>query len=124
MNLGQRIAQIVEKIGPGPRQRRMPPDENVVVTGFAMKGKDFARRFLQPPPGAIADDRVADLLGHGETHAGRTIVAAGERFHEEKPPTALFTAPDGQELRALQEPFGALSPRLAGGGHRLLPLRR
>mgnify|MGYP003644962579 CR=1 FL=1 len=62
---------------PGPCQRRLPSDKNVVVTGFSKKGKDFTCGFFEPASGAIADDGVTHLAGHSEACAGRVFVITG-----------------------------------------------
>ena len=42
---------------------------------------------------------------------GGAAVAAVQHFQQEKPPAALFTAPDGQKLAALAKPPQVRSPR-------------
>ena len=80
MNSGKRLTKIGEKIGPGPRQRRLSSDKHVVVTVFAEKGKDFTCGFFEPAPCAVADDRIADFLGDREASARRSLVATGARL--------------------------------------------
>jgi len=112
MNLGQRAAQIVEEIGPGPRQRRKPPDKDVVVTGFSVKGKDFTRRFLEPSPRTIADDRIADFPGDGEARARAIFVAALKRLQNETVRRPFMGAGGGQKFRPLLQ-----SGNIAVPGH-------
>ena len=74
--------------------------------------------FFQPPPDAVAHNRIADLLGDGKPDARRQAVATVENLNEEKPPASLFTTTDGQELRAFQKPLGIDPHWLAGCGQR------
>lgn len=110
VNLGQRAAQIVEKIGPCPCQRRMPPDKDVVVTGFSEKGKDFACGFFEPASGAIADDRIADFLGYGEARTRALVVAALKRLQDETVCRPLMSTSGGQKFRPLLQSGNISAP--------------
>src|SRR5690606_13429416 len=59
-------------------------------------------------------DGVADLSGDGEADARSVAITALQHFQKEKPPAALFTTPDGQELRPLAQPRRSGLPGLAG----------
>jgi hypothetical protein len=101
------------------------PDDDIVIARLHVTRGMRAHGFSQPPPDAVADDCVADLLGDRVADARRLCVAAVQNLDEKKPPAALFATPDGQEFRALQKPLGMCSHWLAGGGQRSrLPFRR
>ena len=63
-----------------------------------------ANRLLEAAANAVADNRIANFLGHCEPDARRIIVAAVQNFQEEKPPASLFATPDGQKLCSLAKP--------------------
>jgi hypothetical protein len=52
------------------RQRRRARYQHVVMIGQRLKAGIAAQRLAQTPAYAIAHDRVADLLGHGEADTG------------------------------------------------------
>ena len=84
-----------------------------------------AHSLSEPPPDAVADNRIADLLGDGVADTRRSAVAAVENFDQKKPPAALFTTADGQESARLRSRLGFGRQRLAGCGQRSrLPFRR
>jgi len=51
-------------------------DQDVIMSGLCTCGQFHTRDFPQTPFGAIARDRVADLLGACETDAGRIVITA------------------------------------------------
>ena len=99
MDLGKCGAQIVEQIGPGARQRRLPSHEDVVVTVFSKKGKDFTCGFFEPAARPVAGDRIADLAGYGKARAGREIVAAGAGLQHEAAQRRFVAASRRQKFR-------------------------
>ena len=81
--------------------------------------------FPEPTPDAVALHSIAGLLGDGEADARLPAIIAVRHFQQEKPPAALFTTPDGQELRAFAKPLRSNAPGLAGFRQGFtLPLRR
>lgn len=81
--------------------------------------------FPEPTPDAVALYRVAGLFGDCEADAWLPVVVAVHHFQQKKPPAALFTAPDSQELRAFAKPLWSHAPGLAGFRQGFtLPLRR
>ena len=63
-----------------------------------------AYRLFQAAANAIAHNRIANFLGDREADAWCIFGSSIENFHEEKPPAALFTPPDGQKLSSLAKP--------------------
>lgn len=115
MNGAEGAVQIVEKVGPAPRQRGLPPDQNVVVTGFCGEWKDFGGSRAQTPLCPVADHGRADLAGYGKADAGRGIVAARARLEYEAGFRALAAAGGGKKLAALtQSPDLAVHPAHRG----------
>jgi hypothetical protein len=102
----------------------LAPDDDIVVARRHVTGGIGTHGLFQPPPYAIADHGIADLLGHGVADARAPAVAPVEDFNEKKPPTALFATPDSQEFCALQKPSGAIPNWLSGSRQRSFPLRR
>jgi hypothetical protein len=62
-----------------PRERVFPRDENIVIAGEPIKGKDRRSRSPEPPLGAIAIDRIADLAARGKSHSGAIRRTVGLR---------------------------------------------
>jgi hypothetical protein len=99
-------------------QRIIAPDDDIVTAGHHVICGMGADGFFQPPPDAVANNRIADFLGDGKPDTRHSTIAAVQNLDEEKPPASLFTTTDGQELRAFQKPLGIDPHWLAGCGQR------
>src|SRR4051812_2476804 len=71
------------------------------------KGAAKAQSLAQPPPHAVALDRVAGLAGHGQSDAWRAALVANPRLQAEGPrmETRALGRPD--EICTLLESLGA-----------------
>lgn len=71
----QGALQVGQQCGVGTGQRFLPADQNVVMAGLGEARHQFARRGTKAPPGAVALDRAAYPLAHGnsEPRVGRAI---------------------------------------------------
>ena len=66
----QRLFHIVKQTRPGRCGGFLTRDKDVVRPAHPVNRQKRPRGFTQATPGAVADDRVADLLGGGEACAG------------------------------------------------------
>jgi hypothetical protein len=78
------------------------PDDHIVPARRHVISGMRADGFFETPPYTIADNRIADLLGHGIANTRRPAVAPVQDFNEKKPSSALFATPDGKKFCTLQ----------------------
>ncbi len=67
----KRGAQILDQRRIGPRRRRRPRDQHVIVPRRRVSRHDLGRGGTQPPPCAVAKDGDADLAAGGEAEPYR-----------------------------------------------------
>jgi hypothetical protein len=71
----QRRLEVGEQVGERPFYRCGARDQYVIGALSPSLRQDLGRRFPQPPLGAIAHDRIADLAAGGDAEADRRILA-------------------------------------------------
>jgi hypothetical protein len=86
---GQFPAQFLE----GDPEHLLTPDNDIVTTGLHLICRHHANGFAKPSADAVADRRIADLLGDGQAISGREIVLAVQGLKQKQPSAALFTPP-------------------------------
>lgn len=98
---GEFAAQFVEGRGQGLAPRR----EDIIAAELEKRFVRQPDRLAQAAPDAVADDRVADFLGDGETDAGRFDgIRGGVAFTRLQHEAVLMLAPPlggGDEIGAL-----------------------
>ena len=76
MDLPERADQVSAHLGEVAADGRVrATDQHIIPTGPSRSRQDGAGDFPQAAAGAVADDRIADLLGTGETDADQRRVA-------------------------------------------------
>ena len=80
-------------------------NQHIIVSGPHLGPRRQPHHFAKPPPYATALGRVADLLGDGETHPHRSILAPIERLQYESAYGSPGAGRGGQEVCALPEPL-------------------
>jgi hypothetical protein len=131
MNAAQRGGELPGHVGERSGKRRPPPDQDVIVSGAKRGRWRKPHHFAQPPPHAIAFDRVADLTRHCETDARRSGRSALMRLQYERAGGSLRSAlaafggglGSSSKIRPPFQPFHevlALASNIAGanGGNR------
>jgi hypothetical protein len=113
VNFAERDVEIAEKIGPEPRERILPPDQDVVVTGFGGEWKDFGGGGTQAPFRAVTVDRAPDLAGHGEADTGGIVVVAVKCLQHKPSLGALASAGGGKKFAAFAQTFDLAVHRAA-----------
>ena len=103
MHGAKRVAQVVQKVRPAPRERGLPPDQHVVVTVFGGERKNFGGGSAEAPLGAIARDGRTDLARDRETDAGRSLVAARPGLQDEAFFGAFSRAGGGKKIAAFAQ---------------------
>ena len=79
-----------------------PADHNMVGPGNPMFGQGFAGEGPEAAFHPVADDRIADLPGHGDADAhGRIVVTARADEQDEAGHGGALAAIGGEEIRAL-----------------------
>ena len=82
----------------------MPSNDHIIGAGRHVSSGMDAQCFAQPAPHAIANNGIADLLGHGKADPWRRITAMGQNFKQKKRPAPLFAPANKEELGSVLEP--------------------
>jgi hypothetical protein len=113
----QGAGKILEQGIERSQKRVFSRDENIVIAGKPIKGKDRRSHGPEPPLGAIALDGISDLLARRKSHADATRACFGFRrradFEGQRRQRAADTTGGTQEIGTF---FQAIDPKAGAAG--------